>query len=253
VVVHALVDVDLDNTSLDALAEDLLVERIRTVENETHTVTDGFVDRLEAVVFEPDATGAIRAMHVAESRGEELDSSGHEFLGLLWGGENTFEIGCLRDTIFSALNAPRLGFSTDIPLVKVLHQLLGECEILLLLVMAHIAHDAIETVGNGSRALDQLRSLAMIEVEGNRNGGRVAGLGGSDDEGVAGVLDGPWEQLDDGWRLGGFGGTNSGDHRLNVVAAHGWDSIVAIASCIDDLENAVLGERWTRHDGGVYK
>jgi hypothetical protein len=58
---YALINVNLNDAGFDALAEDLLVERVPAVGDEEHTIACDLIDRLKAVVLEFDPLGATRS------------------------------------------------------------------------------------------------------------------------------------------------------------------------------------------------
>lgn len=208
-VVQDLVDVDLADAVADALLEDLLCERIRAVQDQLHPVAHGLVDRVQTLVLELDAARAVVAVHVAERGRQPVDARGHELLGLVGRRQQALEVRRVAHAVLAALDAARLGLGRDAARAAVGHELARESQVLGLLVVRHVDHDAVEAAQVG-RAPHDLGRLRVVEVHGDGHGGVARGFGGQVHEQPVRVLNRPREEQDHGGGLLSFGGTHGG-------------------------------------------
>ena len=81
--------------------------------------------------------------------------------------------------------------------------------------MRHVNHDRVER--HGGRAANDVLILSVVEVQGNRDAGRAAGVGGEVHKETVGVGDGPGEEEDLGRRPFSFGGAHGGNDCFEVV------------------------------------
>lgn len=76
----------------------------------------------------------------------------------------------------------------------------------------------------------------MIHVDCDGDLGFLCGLSGGMQEQAVGVLDRPWEELQDDGRVLRFGCSYTGDDALDVVETHGWNGI---ATCRGGVNNGL--------------
>lgn len=102
-------------------------------------------------------------MHATKGRGQSVDAGGYEVVGLFCRRFAALQFGCVNNPIFAGFDAPRLRFRDHAHLLAIGDQLARLAQLLLLLVVTHIHHDAVE--GKLVRApLDEIIVLRMVHV-----------------------------------------------------------------------------------------
>jgi hypothetical protein len=103
-----------------------------------------------------------------------------------------------------------------------------------------VTYDTVESSKIGC-SLHHFGALAVIHVNGNWDLCVLRRLSSGVEEKAIGVFDCPWEQLQDHWRVFGFGCPYAGNDTLNIVETHCWHGPASCGSCIDDSLCAVVG------------
>ena len=148
-----------------------LFELVGAVHDELDLAPGDLMDALEAVVVEVDVLdAAVAAVDVAEGRREEVDAGGDEAGGLV-GGEDALEVAGVLDAVLAAVDATRFGLGGDAVRVAVGDELGRLGEVLFLLVVAHVDHDAVEAARLDG-PVDRFRRLRVVQVQrhGHRRG-----------------------------------------------------------------------------------
>jgi len=133
----------------------------------------------------------------------------------------------------------RLG--RDAQAVAVRDQLFGARQVLGLLVVRHVDHDAVELARPRS-VLDPLFALRVVEVQAHRHARAAADVRGEVDQVVVRVFLRPGEEQDLAGGVFRFGGFAAGDDGFEVVADDAGDAVVAFLGGFEDPDGDVLGE-----------
>jgi len=102
-------------------------------------------------------------MNVADGGSQEVDPRIDKSLRLLRCGQYAFHVAGILHARLAAIDPARFGLGADALGVAVGHQLLCLCQVLLLVIVAHVDHDAVELARLGRR-VDLLGRLRVVEV-----------------------------------------------------------------------------------------
>jgi len=146
------------------------------------------------------------------------------------------------DVVLNASKDTELTLDSDVELVGVLDDLLGEGDVLLVGEGRAVDHDVGEAAGDAGD--DKVVAVTVVEVEGNRDTLAVSAdllgvlnstLGHVAEEGLVGIGTGTLRDLEDDRALALSAGSDDGLHLLHVVKVKGRNSKATVNSVAEHL------------------
>lgn len=160
-----LIDIEAGHAGVDTLLEDLGGELVGAVHDQGDFSSTRVTDALQAGEVELDVLDAIVGpVDVSDGGGEEVDAGVDELQGLFGGGQDALEVAGVLDTSLAAVDAAGLCLGGDAEVVAELDQLSGAGQVLLLLVVAHVDHNAVE-LARQRGLLDPGLALRVVQVQ----------------------------------------------------------------------------------------
>lgn len=182
------------------------------MQHKPHPPPHRLPDRPQPLIIEPNAPRPIRTMHVPKRRRQPIDPRRHKLPRLRRRRQQPLQLRLrrIRHPVLPALDPARLRLRRDPPRVAVLDQRFRPRQVFGFVVVRHVDHDAVEAWRYVGCVPDLGGVLRVVEVEGQWDGGGMAGARGEVHEVVRGIGQCPWEEKDHGGGALVFGGVDGG-------------------------------------------